>query len=114
MQGALKGHLSLSVLYFHRARLAVNSKREMNPFSVRRFPPVWLAMMEPGRKETGHGSLGIKPNGMIGVFMISFLPIAWLGRLSGKHSVTQVMLYSASFGKGQLKEGGGEREEQLA
>lgn len=59
-----------------------------------------------GEGKMGHGSLGGEPRGMIGVFMINFLLIVWLGSLSGKRSVTQVILYSVSFGRGKLEREG--------
>lgn len=61
----------------------------MNPFSVMRFPPVWLFMTEPGRREIDPGSLGLRPRMMIGVFMINFLLVVRLGKTLRKaHSNT--------------------------
>lgn len=79
-RGHSKGICPSSVLYFQRARLAANGESVMNPFSVTRFPPERLSMTEPGRREIDHGSLGWKPSRMIGVLMINFLLVVWLGK----------------------------------
>lgn len=45
----------------------------MNPFSVMKLAPVWLPKLtEPESSEIGHSFLGIKPNGMIGPFILKF------------------------------------------